>query len=281
MVRSCMVMYFIMSLGFIMIGCSISASLADSLGLSGSRGLTGPVGPTGALGLRGDAGKELGRGDIAILGADLTRLKHSYNSNIERFDLQKGDIDTKALFEHSAFGDKFNLNNPNNQRNAFYASLKYDIADIKIVEGIVKILTNQSDDIVKFEAMSLLSALSDSAQFVSQIISFLEVELDLIKQSKNIAGVSELNFLLMMVFRQREDVLTSVKEILIEVEPYLSQDPIDVPKIRSVLKPIISLDGRVRTKIYKRGIGINNESLQTLRALIESKVNELRSALVP
>ncbi|AHH13020.1 Hypothetical protein BHO_0025300 (plasmid) [Borrelia hermsii YBT] len=250
------------------------------VGCLGPRGPVGVSGPAGIDGHTGEPGKKSVRGDIAILRMSLLELKRSYNANVEGFDLQNGNIDTKVLFEHNMFGNRFKLDNPDNKRNDFYASLKYDIADIKIVEQIIKdfavgSLRGQVDGTLQSDALSLLPILSDSSWFVRQVISLLEAELATLQQSNDVAGISEINVMLMMMLRQRESVIDDVKERLKSSEPFLSPNIIDFLGVRAMLNPMILAGGKVRAKIYGA-----NMTLRSLKNAIEEKINELKRALV-
>ncbi|AMR75889.1 hypothetical protein [Borrelia hermsii] len=251
--------------------CNVFCSNGASGETSGSAGTEGNV---------EEPGKKAGRGDIAILRMNLSKLKHSYNANVEGFDLQKGNIDTKVLFEHSVFGDKFKLDNQDNERNDFYASLKHDIVDIKVVERLIKELANSSDNMVQSDALLLLATLSMSGRCVSEVISLLETELITLYQSNDVAGISEINVILMMMLRQRESVIDDVKEILTKAKLHLSSNPINITGIRVALSPITRLGGKVREKISGKILGTNRD-LQSLRGIIEDKINKLRQALVP
>ncbi|AHH14541.1 hypothetical protein [Borrelia hermsii] len=246
-----------------------------------SNGASGDIpGSAGTEGNVEDPGKKAGRGDIAILRMNLSKLKHSYNANVEEFDLRKGNIDTKVLFEHNMFGNRFKLDNPDNERNDFYASLKHDIADIKVIEQLIKELANSPDNMVQSDALLLLVTLSMSGRCVNQVISLLENALITLQQSNDVAGISEINVILLMMLRQRESVINDVKEILIKSKLHLSSNPINITGIRVALSPITRLGGKVREKVSGKILGTNRD-LQSLRGIIEEKINGLKRALVP
>ncbi|UPA12616.1 hypothetical protein [Borrelia venezuelensis] len=279
MTKVCVVIFVMISLGFLIVECTVSMEMGESIGIVGQRGPRGITGLAGNAGLRGDVGDEVGRGDIAILMTSLSKLKRSYYANINEFNLQKNDIDTKALFDHSIFEDLFKLNNPENGRDDVYASLKHNVEDIQTVKRIIESLTNSSDSIVKEYAKYLLSFLKDSARFIREIISFLDKELVTLKQSNDLEGMSELNSMLIMMFRQRESVLDDIHDVLRNAKQSFKPNFVDTVQMRDALGSIVRPGERLREKVYGGHFSINR-SLQSLLLAITEKVNQLKRSLV-
>ncbi|UPA11230.1 hypothetical protein bpSLO_001076 (plasmid) [Borrelia parkeri] len=279
MTRVCVVIFVMISLGFLIVQCTVPMGIAKSIGIVGQRGPRGITGLAGNAGLRGDVGEKSGRGDIAMLMTSLSKLKRSYYANINEFNLQKNDIDTKALFDHSIFEDSFKLNNPENGRDDVYASLKHNVEDIQTVKRIVESLTNSSDSMVKEYAKYLLIFLKDSARFIREVISLLDKELAILKQSNNLEGMSELNAMLIMMFRQRECVLDDVHDILKNAKQSFKPNFVDTVRIQDALGSIVRPGERLREKVYGGSFSINR-SLQSLLVAITEKVNQLKKALI-
>ncbi|AHF45574.1 hypothetical protein [Borrelia parkeri] len=279
MTRVCVVIFVMISLGFLIVQCTVPMGIAKSIGIVGQRGPRGITGLAGNAGLRGDVGEKSGRGDIAMLMTSLSKLKRSYYANINEFNLQKNDIDTKALFDHSIFEDSFKLNNPENGRDDVYASLKHNVEDIQTVKRIVESLTNSSDSMVKEYAKYLLIFLKDSARFIREVISLLDKDLAILKQSNNLEGMSELNAMLIMMFRQRECVLDDVHDILKNAKQSFKPNFVDTVRIQDALGSIVRPGERLREKVYGGSFSINR-SLQSLLVAITEKVNQLKKALI-
>ncbi|WP_434757071.1 hypothetical protein bpuCAU1_001227 (plasmid) [Borrelia puertoricensis] len=278
MTKVCVVIFVMIFLGFLIVECTVPMGIAESIGIVGQRGFRGIAGLSGDAGLRGDAGEKAGRGDIAMLMTSLLSLKHSYYSNINEFNLQKNDIGIEALFESSVFSE-FGVDfNDDDAKNDVYASLKHNVEDIQTVKMIVESLTNSSDLKAKEYATYFLIFLRDSVRFVRKVISLLENELAMFEQSNDLEGMSELNAMLIMMFRQREYVLDNVRDILRNTKRSFKPSFVDTVLILDALGSIVRPGERLRRKVYG-GVGSTNRSLQSLLIAITGKVNQLKQAL--
>ncbi|BDU63333.1 hypothetical protein BOFE_08730 (plasmid) [Candidatus Borrelia fainii] len=276
MAKVFVVIFVMISLGFLIVGCTAPMGIAESIGIVGQRGPKGISGLEGDAGLRGDAGEKAGRGDIAILMTSLSNLKRSYYANIDEFNLQKNDIDTKALFDHIVFKGLFKLNNPKNGRDDVYASLKHNIEDIQTVKQIVESLTNSSNSMLEGYAKDLLIFLRDSARCIKEVIYLLENELDILQKSNDLEGISELSAMLVEMLYRREGVLDAIRNVLDSTKLFLVNLFIlhHIENVRFKLDPIVLLNGKIHKKIY-----VDYESLKNLRDAIEKKVNNIKRIL--
>ncbi|AMR75887.1 hypothetical protein [Borrelia hermsii] len=239
-------------------------------------GCIGPIGPHGARGSDGKDGKDGQgiRGDIELLEANVLLLKASYACNNEVFKTKRAGFDKSIPFRHAAFQNEFNARE---EKDYVYAGLKHDELSIGIVERILEKLINASsaNNLDRDVAKKLLVALKNSAQYVNEVINLFLSGTGLAKfHEHNGSIITELNIMVMNIFRQRESVLDDLKKALRNTESSLM--PLNVADIRDKLNVIIQNQGRIYKKIYT-----GDDSLQGLRDAITGKINKLKQVLVP
>ncbi|WP_024655284.1 hypothetical protein [Borrelia hispanica] len=232
---------------------------------------TGPSGPMGLAGGDGVDGKpgKAGRGDLAILYMNFFNLSRSYNANKEKFDPAVNNFDAEAFFSHSVFEDKFSDSNVE-KRHDFYASLKYNIEDIKVVEKVVEILVSSKDEIISSNALHLLNVLVDSAQYVKSVLSALELNLGVLNEIDDVAGISDLNIMLMMMWTGREKVIDDIRFLFSMLKGHISVENPNMRNIMDSLNVIITKSGN----IYKQ-VNLGFDSLASLKDAILNKIRNL------
>ncbi|AFI31768.1 hypothetical protein [Borrelia crocidurae] len=231
----------------------------------------GPLGRMGLAGSDGSDGKpgKTGRGDLAILYMNFFNLYRSYNANREKFDPEVNNFDAEAFFSHSVFKDEFSGSNVE-QRNDFYASLKYNIEDIKVVEKVVEILVANKNEIMRSNALFLLNVLVDSAQHVKSVLSALEPNLDVLNEIDDVAGISDLNIMLMMMWTGREKIIDDIRFLFSILKKHISVENLNMRNIVNSLNVIITSSG----DIYKQ-VNLGVDSLFSLKEAILNKIKNL------
>ncbi|AHH03969.1 Hypothetical protein BHY_1018 (plasmid) [Borrelia nietonii YOR] len=257
----CMLICILIALGFV--GCVFRI---------GRPGADGDKGHNGRNGLPGHDG----RSDVDLLKANYLNLVKVYGANYSAFKLREADFDKEIPFNSIEFGDEFKTGK---QRSNVYAGLGYSIVDIEIVKKLVTALIGDVDDVSKEAAKNLLLALRSSAQYVREVINEKDticndVNLDKLKRGDNVIDVSEINAMLTMMLRQRENVIEGIKESLRNAE--LSLMPLNIADIRAKLDVIVQTRGKIYKKIYT-----GDDSLQGLRDATTRKIDELKQALLP
>ncbi len=230
----------------------------------------GPLGPMGLPGNDGAAGApgNLGRGDLALLNMNFLNLKRSYNANSKGFDATKTDLDVKFLFSHDVFASDTVLKKEN-----FFASLKYDVAYLKIIENAVKMMKNHISHAFDSDVLSLFSILIESAEHVRDVLSALESNFFVFSKVDDVAGIAELNVMLMTIWRVREEVIDDIKVALNIVRENLLGG-LKVERIVSSLRPIFQV-GKIYNQIFS-----DVYSLAKLKLSILEKVKELTQAVI-
>ncbi|AHH07402.1 Hypothetical protein BCD_1336 (plasmid) [Borrelia crocidurae DOU] len=231
----------------------------------------GPLGRMGLAGSDGSDGKpgKTGRGDLAILYMNFFNLYRSYNANREKFDPEVNNFDAEAFFSHSVFKDEFSGSNVE-QRNDFYASLKYNIEDIKVVEKVVEILVDNKDEVMKTYALHVLNVLVDSAQHVKSVLSALELNLDVLSKIDDVAGISDLNVMLMMMWTSREKIIDDIRLLFSMLKGYIDVGNPSMRNIMNSLNVIITSSGN----IYKQ-VNLGVDSLFSFKEAILNKIKNL------
>ncbi|AHH11147.1 collagen-like protein (plasmid) [Borrelia coriaceae] len=244
--------------------CMVICLLSTFLGCSGPAGPRGFMGDRGPDGNRGDIGHGL-RGDFELLEASVFLLKSSYDYNYKILEPNKAGFDTSIPFGLDIFQNEFSTQE---SKDYVYVALNNDERYINILKQIIEKLTkppaNSRD---KDAAKKLLLALRDSAECIHQVINLFLTSSGTVKFVNNDRSfITELNVFLMMIFRQRKNVVDDIKKILSKVEPSLTMG--NIPNFRNEFKSITEPDGEIYKKIY-----IGADSLRGLRGIIKNRID--------
>ncbi|AHH11149.1 hypothetical protein bcCo53_001145 (plasmid) [Borrelia coriaceae] len=249
MQKRCMVMYVIMSLGFLIVGCSDL--------------LSPQVGPS-------EKSYDVNAA-VALLKIKYKNFKGSYFANKPIFDPQKVKIPFNHVHNNVPTFPDFN----DEVKDHLYAGIGYDQDYASKLENIVGKLLNAVDNAGEYlaAAKALCDVLSNVGQYFYDVISKIgpgdildRDNLDKIVASKDEYDLVELVALLDRMLFLRYNVIDKIGDILV-----LADKAQGIANIKDCLLPIIDNNAN----LYRSINGNTTGSLKGLRDAIERRVDQI------